>query len=52
MRISYNSSKERFIEDHVKVKEPYSQFESWFKDATNCERILEPNSMFLATSNR
>ncbi|XP_014665903.1 PREDICTED: pyridoxine-5'-phosphate oxidase-like isoform X1 [Priapulus caudatus] len=52
MRIPYKSANETFTEDQIEIKDPFALFEKWFRTATECDAILEPNAMFLATSSR
>ena len=47
-RASYGSA-DFTKEDLVSQDNPYLQFDSWFKQAVECEEIAEPNSMALAT---
>ena len=37
------------IEDQILRKEPFNLFDSWFKEASICKDILEPNAISLAT---
>lgn len=34
------------------ARDPFGQFEAWFRAAMNCEKILEPNAMTLSTAGR
>lgn len=52
MRIKYKSKDETFLEKDLVSKEPFGQFDAWFKEAVGNKNILEPNVMCLATATR
>lgn len=47
MRINYDSKGLDF--DKLVRIEPYAMFDSWFKEATDCQGVIEANSMAIAT---
>lgn len=50
MRIDYKTPV--FDESGLVAKEPFMQFDSWFKEATKAEGIGEANAMVLSTCGR
>ncbi|CAH0715675.1 unnamed protein product, partial [Brenthis ino] len=52
MRIKYKDRNDTFLEKHLVSKEPFGQFDTWFKEACGKKEILEPNAMCLATSTK
>jgi len=50
MRKPYKDAQETFDVDHLVSKNPFTQFDHWFKEACKAEGILEPNAMALATA--
>ncbi|CAG9562029.1 unnamed protein product [Danaus chrysippus] len=52
LRIKYKSKDETFLEKDLVSKEPFGQFDAWFKEAVSKKEILEPNVMCLATATR
>ena len=50
MRIDYNTPV--FDESGLVAKEPFMQFDCWFKEATTAEGIGEANAMVLSTCGR
>lgn len=50
MRIDYKTPV--FDESGLVAKEPFMQFDSWFKEATTAEAIGEANAMVLSTCGR
>ena len=50
MRIDYTTPV--FDESCLVAKEPFMQFDSWFKDATKVQGIGEANAMVLSTCGR
>lgn len=51
MRISYEMPV-GFDESHLVAKEPFTQFDSWFREASKTSDIGEANAMVLATCGR
>lgn len=52
MRKSYKDKSEVFLEDHIPIKNPISQFKLWFDEICNEKKIYEPNAMCLATATK
>ena len=50
MRIDYKTPV--FDESGLVAKEPFMQFDSWFKEATTAEGVGEANAMVLSTCGR
>ena len=50
MRKPYNDEENTFTEDSLVSKEPFDNFQRWFDVACQCEGIIEPNAMSLATA--
>ncbi|XP_023175728.1 pyridoxine-5'-phosphate oxidase isoform X2 [Drosophila hydei] len=51
LRLKYRERKDAFLEENIKVKDPFYIFRDWLSDALNTEEILEPNAAALATVN-
>lgn len=51
MRCPY-LSKSNVIKEEEIEKDPLKFFNTWFESARQCEQILEPNAMCLATSTK
>lgn len=49
LRLKYCERKEAFLEQNIKVKDPFCVFRDWLNDALNTKEILEPNAAALAT---
>jgi len=52
MRKAYKSSEEAFTENKLVAREPFAQFDAWFKLAAQTRGIEEPNAMCLATATK
>lgn len=50
MRHPYHDKSRRFDIKDLVAKEPFGQFEHWFKEACEIKQIAEPNAMALATA--
>ena len=50
MRIDYKTPV--FDESCLVAREPFMQFDSWFKEATTVQGVGEPNAMVLTTCGR
>ncbi|XP_017848716.1 pyridoxine-5'-phosphate oxidase isoform X2 [Drosophila busckii] len=51
LRMKYHERKDAFLEQNIKVKDPFCVFRDWLSDALNAKEILEPNAAALATVN-
>ncbi|XP_075145117.1 sugarlethal [Haematobia irritans] len=51
LRMKYMEKKQAFLEENIRVKEPFSLFNEWMNQALQQEDILEPNGACLATVN-
>ncbi|XP_060647906.1 pyridoxine/pyridoxamine 5'-phosphate oxidase isoform X2 [Drosophila nasuta] len=49
LRMKYHERKNAFLEQDIKVKDPFCVFRDWLSDALNTKEILEPNAAALAT---
>ena len=52
MRKPYNSPGNTFDITNLVSYEPFGNFQHWFDEACKCDKILEPNSMALATATK
>ncbi|XP_071945084.1 pyridoxine/pyridoxamine 5'-phosphate oxidase-like isoform X2 [Antedon mediterranea] len=52
MRTAYKSEHEAFLECHLSSKDPIQQFDAWFKEACNNDKIEEGNKMTIATATK
>nr|XP_022903068.1 pyridoxine/pyridoxamine 5'-phosphate oxidase-like isoform X1 [Onthophagus taurus] len=52
MRTCYNNRTNLLIEDELPFKCPYAIFEKWLTEAKEDKRIIEPNSMCVATATK
>ncbi|TDG47984.1 hypothetical protein AWZ03_005602 [Drosophila navojoa] len=51
LRLKYHERKDAFLEENIKIKDPFVIFRDWLNDALNTKEILEPNAAALATVN-
>ncbi|XP_068156201.1 pyridoxine/pyridoxamine 5'-phosphate oxidase [Drosophila tropicalis] len=51
LRLKYHERKDAFLEENIKVKNPFCVFRDWLDEALNTKEILEPNAAALATVN-
>ncbi|EDW59566.2 pyridoxine/pyridoxamine 5'-phosphate oxidase [Drosophila virilis] len=49
LRMKYNERKDAFLEQNIKVKDPFCLFRDWLDAALNTKEIIEPNAAALAT---
>ncbi|EDV92822.1 GH18971 [Drosophila grimshawi] len=49
LRVKYNERKDVFLEQNIKIKDPFCVFRDWMNDALNTKEIIEPNAAALAT---
>ncbi|XP_064547698.1 pyridoxine/pyridoxamine 5'-phosphate oxidase [Drosophila montana] len=49
LRMKYNERKDAFLEQNIKVKDPFCLFRDWLDVALNTKEIIEPNAAALAT---
>jgi len=52
MRKPYKSELEHFKESDLPTRNPFELFKLWFEEVKTCDKILEPNAVCLATSDK
>ncbi|XP_017144778.1 pyridoxine-5'-phosphate oxidase [Drosophila miranda] len=51
LRLKYHERKDAFLEENIKIKNPFCIFRDWLELALKTPEILEPNAAALATVN-
>ncbi|XP_030374423.1 uncharacterized protein LOC115623992 [Scaptodrosophila lebanonensis] len=49
LRLKYHERKDAFLEENIKIKNPFCLFREWMELALSTQEILEPNAAALAT---
>lgn len=52
MRKPYKGELEHFKESDLPTRNPFELFKIWFDEVKSCNKILEPNAVCLATSDK
>ena len=52
MRKPYKGELEHFKESDLPTRNPFELFRIWFDEVKGCNKILEPNAVCLATSDK